>query len=386
MVKILLKNLVSYQKEKELQKFFAAKPRGRIDLSSINRVLCIQMNAIGDVLMTQPAWTTLKSHLPGAEIDLLCRPHIARLFRNDLALKTIITAENRKFKNWLFKNRSGLDKILATNNYDLIVDFSALPLTAIFCADQTVSPSIGFQREVDGNSRKIELSNAYDLSFPYLEDIPIRDLMLRLVSPWDHHGQSKKVPTLNLAEGSMSRADNLLHERDLAAKKFIVMHPGSKWPPKRWPLSLWGDLVKRINPKQHLPVLFLGARDDKDLIRDIQKTTGCSTVHFMISNELDISAAIIKRALLCVCNDSAAMHISAAVGTPSVSLFGPVTPERSAPPPDTGCTVLYNNTFCSPCTLYYSRNRCRRGLNFCMYGITPSAVLEAIESTLQPAQ
>jgi len=360
----------------------AAKYQRNIDLSSIPKILCIQMNAIGDTLMTQPAWAELKSHLPDSEIHLMCRPHIASLFRKDPALKTVVTVENSKFKTWCFKNSDNLKHILATKAYDLIIDFSALPHTAAICADPAVAPSIGFQRRMEGVYRKIDLTGAYDLSFPYSEEDHIRDLMLSLVSPWNHHGRIKMLPELKLAKDTLNKADNLMREKRLIPKGFIVMHPGAKWLPKRWPVSLWKALMKHLSAYQHRPILFLGGTDDKESIHDIQKMADSSSVHFMISKKLDISAAILKRALLCVCNDSAAMHIAAAVGTPSVSIFGPVSPGRSAPTPETGCTALYDHTFCSPCTLYYSRHRCRRGINFCMYGITPAAVAEAIESKL----
>jgi len=73
------------------------------------------------------------------------------------------------------------------------------------------------------------------------------------------------------------------------------------------------------------------------------------------------------------------MHIAAAVGTKSIALFGPVSPSRSAPSEGKEFNAFYEDMFCSPCTLYYSRERCRRGINFCMYAIKPENVLTKME-------
>jgi ADP-heptose:LPS heptosyltransferase len=134
-------------------------------------------------------------------------------------------------------------------------------------------------------------------------------------------------------------------------------------------------LIRLITKESPIPVLVFGGLGDENLVSAITNNLNSTVLKTMISNEIDATAAIIKQASLCICNDSAAMHIAAAVGTKSLALFGPVSPSRSAPPSEEGCTVLYHPMFCSPCELYYSRNRCRRGLNFCMHAIKPEEVL-----------
>ncbi len=163
------------------------------------------------------------------------------------------------------------------------------------------------------------------------------------------------------------------------------MHPGGKWPPKRWPPEHWKKLIDSLVRELSFDVLILGSKEDGSLINNIfegslhNTNTKCQLI---LSDELDISSAIIEAAALCISNDSAAMHIAAALKTKSIALFGPVAPIRSAPTREEGCTVLYENMFCSPCTLYYSRTRCRRGINFCMYAISPEKVLEKARAIL----
>jgi ADP-heptose:LPS heptosyltransferase len=135
-----------------------------------------------------------------------------------------------------------------------------------------------------------------------------------------------------------------------------------------------------------LPIIMLSGPGDESLIGAITMDNLDHRIKTLIPEETDVAAAIIKKAAVCVCNDSAPMHLAAAVGTPSVALFGPVSPNRSAPSLEEGCSVLYEGMFCSPCTLYYSRSRCRRGLNFCMFAIEPSQVIEHIANLLSPSE
>jgi len=178
-----------------------------------------------------------------------------------------------------------------------------------------------------------------------------------------------------IGSDGVEKAKERLSQAGIKGPGFVVIHPGAKWPPKQWPITQWRSLIDLITKELLGPVLVLGGPSDDHLVRAITEATSSSAVRTLILSEIEATAAIIKQASLCISNDSAPMHIAAAVGTKSLALFGPVSPSRSAPPPEEGCTVVYHPMFCSPCELYYSRNRCRRGLNFCMYALKPEEVL-----------
>ena len=371
------------QETRYLRKKFAQKLRRPFDPARARRFLCLQMNAIGDALMTHPAWAALKSTIPDAKVDLICRPHIAPLFRQDPSLDNIYPFETRKYHPWLFKDPRRLYDIVCQGDYDILIDFTALPLSAAVCATRAAPPSLGFSRRIPFFCGEIELGHAFDITFPYSEETPLRELMLHVVMPLLDPGTELKIPRIILAEEALEKAANALCRIGFDTQEFIVMHPGAKWPPKRWPIRHWISLIRTLKEEIPHPFIVLGGPGDKPLIQKIATDHVDPRVKPMILREIDVAAAIIKKAALCVCNDSAPMHIAAAVGTPSVALFGPVLPKRSGPPPETHCSALYEGMFCSPCRLYYSRNRCRRGLNFCMFGIEPSRVIETTKKLIE---
>lgn len=374
MLKSLAKSYLEWEKARSFREKVRPKQGRNISIEDTSRTLCIQLNAIGDAIMTQPAWAALKGSDPERRIDLLCRSHIAPLFKNDPNINGILAFNPRKYRPWLFEDGKKLSDIISCGRYDAIVDFTALPLTAGLCGHKNAPPSVGFSRFMRFGDEVIDIGQAYDLSFPYSEERPLRHLMVRLVASHTTTREVARRPTLWIGEEVVEKARALLSKVGIESSGFVVIHPGAKWPPKQWPVACWSSLIRFMTKELSNPVLLLGGPGDGDLVCAITESTSSTIVKTLLSNEIDVTAEIIKRSALCICNDSAPMHIAAAVGTRSVAMFGPVSPSRSAPPPEEGCTVLCRPMFCSPCELYHSRDRCRRGLNFCMHAIRPEEV------------
>jgi ADP-heptose:LPS heptosyltransferase len=349
-----------------------------------HRFLCLLLSAIGDAIMAQPAWTMLKASIPEATIDLVCWPHLAGLFRDDPAVNRVLVFEPPRGKLWRNRDVFRLAKIWKNARYDFVIDFAQIALTAVACAFKSSPYSVGLQKRAERSDQELNLAMAYDQPIPYSESDPIRDVMFRLVKPWVNDTLERPSPRLHVSHDTKEAMNRWLREKGITSKdKFIILAPGAKWPPKCWPSPSWTELLNLINRKLGTPPIFLGGPEDKKILSAIMQPVNASSPLYFLSEDLALSAALIQRAALCVCNDSASMHIAAAVGTPSVALFGPVSPSKSAPSEDEGCHVLYEGLFCSPCTLYYSRERCRRGLNFCMYALPPERVYREIGKLIE---
>ena len=205
---------------------------------------------------------------------------------------------------------------------------------------------------------------------------------MRLVSPWVDIDKESRSPVLYIGDPTLKDATESLRVKGWFSKRFIVAHPGAKWTPRRWPLEHWRRLIGKLGEILPYPILLLGGTEDKGLLHSIAEEKRTTSVSCLASRETAFSAALIKLAALCVCLDSGAMHMAAAVRTPSVALFGPGHPDLTAPPQEEGAHLLYEGLFCSPCSQYYSRHRCRRGLNFCMHAIRPETVFHEVEKII----
>jgi ADP-heptose:LPS heptosyltransferase len=371
------------QIQNALGKNRARKSARDVTFSQGRRFLCLLLSAIGDAIMAQPAWTMLRASIPGATIDLVCWPHLSGIFKADPAVSNILLFENPRGKLWHRRDVIRLEEIWKNAQYDFVIDFAQIPLTALACALKSSPPSLGLQKAAKSSGPGVNLSIAYDVPIPYSEFDSIRDVMLRLIKPWVCDPLKRPNPVLHLNSEKKDAVITWLSEKGISSKeKFVVLAPGAKWPPKCWPSTYWTELLNLINRRLGTPLILLGGPEDKKTLSEIIQPNKAPSPSCFLSEDLALSSALIQQAALCVCNDSASMHIAAAVGTPSVALFGPVSPSKSAPSEDEGCHVAYEGLFCSPCTLYYSRERCRRGLNFCMHALAPERVYREIEKLI----
>jgi ADP-heptose:LPS heptosyltransferase len=101
----------------------------------------------------------------------------------------------------------------------------------------------------------------------------------------------------------------------------VAIHPGATWPAKHWPAERFGGLAARIREAGHAVILLGGPRDG-DTLAAVQRAAGCD-VPALLALPLRTLAAVTADCAAFVGNDAGPMHISAAVGTPTIGLFGP---------------------------------------------------------------
>jgi ADP-heptose:LPS heptosyltransferase len=243
MLNRIIKAGLSYHQVRCVDRILSKKRKRPVHLNGVRRFLCLQMNAIGDAVMTQPSWSTIRKAFPDATIDLACSPHIAPLFENDPAIHRIHRLGKSRYRPWLFEDCSGVRQALDGAHYDVIVDFTALPLTAALCAQVDMPFSVGFQRRMSGRGGMLDLGLAYDLTYPYSEEVHCRAMMLNLAKSICKLDDPDPAPKIYTDDESLRKASAVLESRGLQEGRFITIHPGTKWSPKAWPARHWQTLI-----------------------------------------------------------------------------------------------------------------------------------------------
>ena len=105
--------------------------------------------------------------------------------------------------------------------------------------------------------------------------------------------------------------------------QLVALAPGSVWATKRWPY--YAELARLLTPR--FSVVVVGAKDDAALAAEIIEATGGRGLDATGQLSLLGSAELIRRCAVLVTNDSAPQHLASAVGTPTVTVFGPTVPE-----------------------------------------------------------
>lgn len=140
------------------------------------------------------------------------------------------------------------------------------------------------------------------------------------------------APTLWLDEAARRDAAEACAE----AAPLIVLAPGGSSAAKRWPADRFADAARRLacaaSPEAQVVVLGAGARDAA-ITRAICDSLDADGVAAHAPETLDLlaAAALMQRATLCLGNDNVLTHIAAAMGAPTLALFGPTDERMRAP-------------------------------------------------------
>ena len=155
----------------------------------------------------------------------------------------------------------------------------------------------------------------------------------------------------------------------------VAFAPGAVGPSKRWPSAAYADLTRRLLA-EGLAVWVLGGPDEKPLASEIVDGTPARD---LTGHDLRDAVLALANASVAVSNDSGLLHVAAALGTPSIGIFGPTSPWHWAPLNPLAATIEATSELpCRPC----HKPVCRLGHHRCMRDITSDAVMAAIHRTL----
>lgn len=113
----------------------------------------------------------------------------------------------------------------------------------------------------------------------------------------------------------------------------IVLHPGASSEARRWPIPKWIALAQDLARAGHR-VVFTGRKEEFRRCRVIARNAGVPIDAVLAGQTtLDELTALVADARAVVCGDTGMAHVATAVGTPSVVLFGPISPAHWGPPP-----------------------------------------------------
>jgi heptosyltransferase-2 len=168
--------------------------------------------------------------------------------------------------------------------------------------------------------------------------------------------------------------DRLLAEHDHGPRPLVALAPGSVWATKRWPY--YPELARML--VSDVRVAVVGAKDDASLARDIARAAGDRVIDATGQLSLLGSAELIRRCTALVTNDSAPQHLASAVGTPTVTVFGPTVVEFGfGPLAPRSTTAGVVGLECRPCDRH-GPMRCPLGHWRCMRELTPEVVAAAV--------
>jgi len=157
-------------------------------------------------------------------------------------------------------------------------------------------------------------------------------------------------------------------------KNFIAIVPGARWETKIWPATYFAETIDKLTTELGIPIVLVGGPEDVQRCQAIAEMCHHKPINIAGRTSIRQFAAILKKASLVICHDSAAMHLAVAFQRPLISILGPTNPDRTGPyrRPE---SVVRLDLDCSPCYLR-NLNRCLHA-HRCMEELGVNAVVSA---------
>ncbi len=348
-------------------------PIMRIDHSLKNkptRIVVCKFLGMGSIIQATPLLQTLRKNFPDAEITFLTSAVNRKLLESIGAIDKILDIEDTDIGSILSSTFSVL-KTFWQKRPDLYIDletysFYSTALATMSCAKNR----FGFYR-VERNIRMgvythMMFFNARTaIAQSYLQ-------MARLAG-------CKEIienlyPFIILESDRMSCRRKLVEIAGNHSKGYIIINPNASdlRIERRWPHNNFIGLIQKLRSAFPEKMFFLiGSANEYQWVnrihagldeytkRNVFNTAGKFTLYELF--------ALIEGCELVISNDTGPMHVSFALGKPTVSLFGPASPSQYGQ--NANAFGIYKNVYCSPCVHDFLTPPCK-GDNQCMKQIT----------------
>jgi heptosyltransferase-2 len=338
------------------------------DAGDTRPILMVPYMWIGDFVRGHTVVRVLKQRWPNRPVDLLATTLCAPLVDYMPGVRSGIVWDLPRSRLAIARQR-GLAALLRERNYGTALVLPGTWKSAIAPALAGIPERVGFFGEV-----RFGLLNRLRWGESALPRFIDKNASLALPDgaplppEWP-------VPQLQV------RADEISRWRQanaLGTNPAVALAPGSVGASKRW--SYYPEAA-RLLARRGLDVWVVGGPGEKALAAEIV-TAGGTGVRDLTGADLRNGILAMAAASVAISNDSGLMHIAAAIGTPTMGIFGPTSPYLWAPLNGLAATVQTKTPPpCEPC----QRTICTMNNHACMRTIAASEVVAIAERVLADA-
>ncbi len=331
-------------------------------------------NWLGDSMMSTPAVSAVKKMFPKAKVTILAKIVFRDFWKSFPGVDHVLVLE--KGMGGFFRNISKLKSGSFDTAVILPTSFSAAFLP--FAAD--IPERIGW----GGEGRDLFLTRLVPHPEPRQKHLVLEYLDLVNQGLEGSLAGIKKVKLeCEITPDAERGLKTVWADMGVPEKKgYIALAPGATFgAAKRWPLPYWQELISRLLKERSESFLILGGLEEEVYLKPLlagRPDVETPRLHLLAGRTTpSILAAMLSRCKLLVTNDTGPMHVAAAVGTPTVALFGSTSPTWTRPF-GIGHEIIYKHLECSPCF----QKTCPIGYK-CLHAISVEEVHQAVLQKLK---
>jgi lipopolysaccharide heptosyltransferase I len=286
------------------------------------RIVIVRLSAVGDVIHGLPVLNALRERFPGGLIAWVVEERAAALLRGHRALDELVVVP----RGWLksFGEILRLRRRLHELRLEIAIDLQGLTKSAVAAWLSGARRRIGF-----GDEKGREISRWLNTEWVHCPAAHIIDANLQLLAPL---GINQPSVRFDIPE---NEADRTAATAAIAAAgiagDFGLINPGAGWPSKLWPPARFAAVAQHLGAMHGVPTLVVWAGPKERAWAEQIVTGAAGHAHLAPATTLTELGAIARRARIFVGSDTGPLHLAAAVGTPCVGLYGPMSATRNGP-------------------------------------------------------
>ena len=344
----------------------------RWDWSKVQKVLVVRLRSIGDTVLSTPSLFALRRFLPNAQIDILVEDWVAPVLDEHPHVDNVVVLERGGFVS---RVRMALE--LRSIGYDVVYNLHG-GTTATFLTRAT------------GASHRVGLKT---YQYAQLHNHPAPSPLLLWGQQKTHSVEQQLAllgwtgvpvtdrPRTHLAvtAAAVAAVNERLVEAALADRQIALIHPATAFATKQWATENFARVAESLAGRGIAPVV-IGAPHEREIINALMDESSIRIISLDLS--LPEVAALAARSQIFVGNDSGIAHIAAAVGTPSVVIFGSSNVAHWRPWNKAAAEVVLEEMPCQPCHGYFCEKFPQPE---CILRVPVERVVAAIDKTLAHA-
>ncbi|BDG08159.1 lipopolysaccharide heptosyltransferase II [Anaeromyxobacter paludicola] len=324
-------------------------------------ILLVRYSALGDVVLATSLLAPLKERFPEARLEWVTDPAFVPLLHG-LPELAAVHALHRDVPERALQLRDQLK-----GRFDVVVDLQNKVRSAVV-ARAAAPVRLVFRRRSPGQA-VLSLVGKDQI----LQRAHATRLYAEVLAPLGVTGPGPL--RIHLSPRARALAADALGK---ARAPLVAIAPGARWATKRWPAQAFARVADAL-AAEGAAIVLAGGPGDREALEAVRAAMRAPVAADLSPLPLDALAAALARVDLLVANDSGPVHLAAAVGTPSVAVFGPTSPVRWGPPAPSRVVAL--GISCAPCS-NHGGHVCPRGHHRCLADLEPRAVLEAARELL----
>ncbi|HET9527260.1 MAG TPA: glycosyltransferase family 9 protein [Pyrinomonadaceae bacterium] len=315
----------------------------RWDWSTVRRVLLVRLRSIGDTVLSTPSLFALHRFLPNAEIDILVEDWVAPVLDDHPHVSNVVVLERGGLRA-----RARVARKIRSRTYDVVYNLHG-GTTATFLTRAT------------GARHRVGLET---YQYAHLHNHQAPSPLLLWGQPKTHSVEQQLallgwtgVPVTDRPRTHVAvtpEADRAVKQRlldaGLADRQIALIHPATAFATKQWATEKFARVTEAL-AERGVASVAIGAPQEREILKSLLDQASVRVVSFDLS--LPEVAAVAARSRIFVGNDSGIAHIAAAVGTPSVVIFGSSNVAHWRPWNKAAAEVVREEMPCQPCHGYF---------------------------------